>query len=221
MPESPVTRTSGPVAGGRKVGRKPAFTADDAVAAAVAEGIDRFTLSAVAQRLGVVTAALYRIFPSRDDLVLAALDQAGSTLALPEPGSPWRQTLRLWADECWRVCEDYPGLSRLVYTFPIAPTRIDHVFTAYADNLAAQGKTAGQARFALDMLGDTVFTSHMGAESMRALHGGGKTGLDVLREAVGDADVFYRPDDSWAGREVADTKIDFILTALEHDWPEF
>ncbi|WP_245650250.1 TetR/AcrR family transcriptional regulator [Millisia brevis] len=210
----------GAVRGGRKVGRKPAFTAAEVVGAAVAEGIDRFTLAAVAERLGVVTTAIYRLFPSREDLVIACLDAAGASIALPQPDMHWRSTLRLWADECWRVCEDYPGLSRLVYAFPIAPTRIAHVFAAYADNLAAQGRTPRQAMFALDFIGDTVFASHLGVDSMRAVDDSGTSGLDRVRGAVGEADGAFRPEESWATRSAMDTKVEFILTGLEHDWPE-
>lgn len=210
----------GAIPGGRKVGRRPAFTAADVVAAAVAEGIDRFTLSAVAKRLGVVTTAIYRIFPSREDLVIACLDAAGATIALPEPDMHWRDSLRLWADECWRVCEEYPGLGRLVYTYPLAPTRIQGVFSAYADNLATQGKTPRQAMFALDFLGDTVFASHWGVESMRSVNDTGKRGLDTVRDALGDRDALFRPEESWASRRAMDTKVEFILTGLERNWPE-
>ncbi|MBM9463641.1 TetR/AcrR family transcriptional regulator [Aeromicrobium sp. YIM 150415] len=208
-------------AGGRKVGRKPAFTADDVVAAAVAEGVDRFTLSAVAERLGVVTAAIYRLFGSREDLVTACLDAAGATIVLPEPAASWRDTLRRWADECWRVCEDYPGLSRLVYAYPAAPTRIENVFKAYADHLAAQGKTPRQAMFALDFIGDTVFASHLGVESMRAVDEDGRTGLDTVRDAIGESGSPLHPEESWTTRKAMDTKIEFILTGLEQNWPEF
>lgn len=209
------------VSGGRKAGRKPAFSARDVVAAAVAEGIDRFTLSAVADRLGVVTTAIYRVFPSREDLVIACLDSAGATIALPAPDMYWRETLQLWADECWRVCEEYPGLSRLVYSYPAASTRIERVIEAYARNLAAQGKTLRQAMFALDLLGDTVFACHLGVEAMRSVDEHGKTGLDTVRDAVGDSDALFRPEESWTGRKAMDTKVEFILTGLERHWPEF
>ncbi|MFP5021553.1 TetR/AcrR family transcriptional regulator [Pseudonocardia phyllosphaerae] len=215
----------GPVPGGRKVGRKPAFTAEDVVAAALAEGIDRFTLAAVAERLGVVTTALYRVFPARDDLVVACLDAAGATITLPGVDMHWRAALRLWADECWRICEDFPGLSRLVYTYPTAPTRIQYVFRAYATNLAAQGRTPGQAMFAIDFIGDTVFASHWGVESMRSVDERGRSGLEAVRDVVGDstrdADAMFNPDDSWTERTAMDVKIEFILAGLERDWPEF
>lgn len=219
MRDASPTPRGGGVPGGRKVGRKPAFTAADVVAAAIAEGIDRFTLSAVADRLGVVTTAIYRLFPSREDLVIACLDAAGATIALPEPGMRWREALRLWADECWRLCEEYPGLNRAVYVHPTAPTRIERVFRAYAENLGAQGRTPRQVMFALDFIGDTVLASHLGVEAMRRVDENGRSGLDAVRDAV-DPNAFLRPEESWTGREVMDTKIEFILTGLEEHWPE-
>lgn len=207
--------------GGPRLGRRPAFSAADAVAAALAEGIDHFTLSAVAKRLGVVTAAMYRIFPSRDDLVIACLDAVGATIARPDPGLSWRDTLRLWADECWRLCEQYPGLSRLVFATPVASTRIADVIAVYAENLAGQGKSRRQAMFALDFLGDTVFSSHLGVEAMRSVNSEGRTGLDLVRDSAAAEDSLFRPEDSWTGRTIMDTKVDFILAGLEHEWPEF
>ncbi|XKK38812.1 TetR/AcrR family transcriptional regulator [Nocardiopsis sp. ARC36] len=220
MCDPPSIPRRGGVPGSRKVGRKPAFTAADVVAAAIAEGIDRFTLSAVADRLGVVTTAIYRLFPSREDLVIACLDAAGATIALPEPGAHWRAALRLWADECWRLCEEFPGLNRAVYIHPTAPTRIERVFRAYAENLGAQGKTPRQAMFALDFIGDTVFASHLGVEAMRTVDEDGRSGLDAVRDEIGDANAVLRPEDSWTGREVMDTKIEFILRGLPEHWPE-
>ncbi len=220
MPRSPKSEKHSAFSSPR-LGRKPAFEAQDAVEAALAEGIDQFTLSAVARRLKVVPAAIYRLFPSRDDLVVACIDAVGATLATPEPGWHWQDTLRLWADECWRLCETYKGLSRLVFAFPVAPTRINRVISVYADNLVAQGKTRKQAMFALDFLGDTVFSCHLGVESMRSLDIHGKSGLDTIREAVGEEDTLFLPEESWTGRKAMDTKVDFIVTGLERTWPEF
>ena len=207
--------------GGPKLGRKPVFSAGEAVDAAVAEGIDTFTLSAVARRLGVVTAAIYRVFSSRDDLVNACVDRAVASIALPEQGMHWQDTLRLWANECWRLCEEYRGLSRLVFAYPAAQTRITHIVAVYEQNLMAQGKNRKQTMFALDFIGDTVFSSHLGVDSMRALDDEGKSGLDTVRDAVGDMDTLFQPDDSWMGRAVMDKKVSFILTGLEQNWPEF
>lgn len=210
---------SAPRYAGRKTGRKPVFTERDVIAAALDEGVDRFTLAAVARRLGVVTAAIYRLFGSRDEVVVACLDHIAAGIRLPPADADWRAVLRLWADECWRVCEDFPGLSRVVYTYPQAFTRIEGVLVEYARCLAAHGRTERQAMFALDFIGDTVIACHLGVESWRTLDADGVSGYDRVREAV-DAGSLIEPRESWRERGVVDTKIDFIVAGLEHRWPE-
>ncbi len=204
---------------GRKAGRKPAFTEQDVVAAALAEGLDRFTLSAIARRLGVVTTAIYRRFDSREEIVVACLDRIAAGIRTPDDTMGWQATLRLWADECWRVCDDFPGLSRVVYAYAPAFTRIEGVITEYARCLAVHGKTPGQALFALDFIGDTVFACHLGVESWRTTDAGGVTGFARVQEAVGSGSII-EPRESWRERGVVDVKIDFIIAGLAHHWPE-
>lgn len=197
----------------RKVGRKPAFDADDVIDAAFAEGVDRFTMAAVADRLGVVTPAIYRVFRSRDEIEAAALRRAAASIALPAPGSDWRAVLRMWADECWKVCEDHRGLTRAVFANPIAFNHIEHVAAAYAGALAADGWTVGQSAFALDFLGDTVFASHLGIQAMRAVDDAGESGYDRARRAAAD-DAVFRPEPAWIDRTALDAKVDFIIAGL-------
>ncbi|MFF2083219.1 TetR/AcrR family transcriptional regulator [Nocardia sp. NPDC058176] len=207
-------------AAGKKVGRKPAFTEQDVIRAAMDEGIDKFTLAAVADRIGVVTTAIYRLFASRDDIVIACLDTIAATIRHPDPDATWQDTLHRWADECWRVCEENPGLPRVVYAFPPSFTRIAHILEAYAASLTPQGITPAQAMFALDFLGDTVFACHLGVQAMRSLDPAGTSGLDRVREALGDNTSVLQPQESWTGRGSTDVKVRFIISALEHDWPE-
>ncbi|GAA5061239.1 TetR/AcrR family transcriptional regulator [Nocardia callitridis] len=207
-------------AAGKKVGRKPAFTDNDVVQAAINEGIDRFTLAAIGDRIGVATTAIYRLFPSRDDIVIACLDAVAATIRRPAPGSDWRTTLRLWSDECWRICEEYPGLDRTVYSFAPAFTRIADVLGDYAENMAAAGITHGQAMFALDFIGDTVFACHLSVVAMRTTDRNGATGLERVREALGDNTTGFQPRESWTDRGVIDIKLDFIITGLDRHWPE-
>ncbi|WP_439030808.1 TetR/AcrR family transcriptional regulator [Gordonia terrae] len=204
---------------GKKAGRKPAFTEQDVIAAVLEEGIDRFTLAGVAKNLGVVTAALYRLYSSRENLVVACLDHIAATFRLPDENDDWRTILRLWSDECWRLCEAYPGLSRVVYSYAPAFTRIEHIITEYARCLAIQGKTHQQAMFALDFLGDTVFACYLGVESWRTRDGDGVTGFEHVQSAV-DSGSIIEPREKWLERGVVDTKVDFIILGLEHSWPE-
>jgi AcrR family transcriptional regulator len=50
-------------------GRPPQISRDDVVGAALAIGLDRFTMTSVAERLGVTTPALYTHVSSRDELL--------------------------------------------------------------------------------------------------------------------------------------------------------
>lgn len=207
--------------GGRKVGRKPTFSRREAIAAAFAEGVDSFTLAGVAKRLGVATPAIYRLFPSREDLVRACIEEAGSTIQLPELDDPWRDVLQMWANECWRLSEEYPGISRLVFAMPTAPVQVESVITTYVESIVNNGKTPRQAVFALDFIGDTVFASHLGVETMRHKNVDGETGLDAMRKALEASESSLTAEDSWASRSILDSKVEFILRGLEYVWPEF
>ncbi|MGV9410705.1 TetR/AcrR family transcriptional regulator [Nocardia sp. NPDC003693] len=207
-------------AAGKKVGRKPAFGREDVVRAAMEEGLDTFTLAAIAERIGVGAPAIYRLYPSRDDIVVACLDAIAATIALPEPGMDWRETLRQWANECWRMCEENPRLPLVVYSYAPAFTRITEVLEAYGAHLSGQGITPGQTSFALDFLGDTVFACHLGVQTMRTTDPSGATGLDQVRRALADKSSILQPQDSWQQRGLTDLKIEFIITGLEHNWPE-
>lgn len=206
---------------GRKTGPKPSFTRDDVVDAALAVGIDTFTLAQVAQRIGVVTSAVYRRFDSRNDLLDACLARAASTIVVPDPGMGWQDVCRLWAGECWRVCEDFPGLARVIYSYAPAFANVGGVALSYVAALAEHGVSDRQAGFALDFLGDTVLACRLGIESMRAVDADGVRGLDRAKDAV-DRTVPenpFRPDDTWADRGFMDVKVDFIIRGLEQHWP--
>lgn len=191
------------------------------VDAAIGLGLDTFTLAKVAERIGVVTSAVYRRFDSRDDLLDACLARAASTIAVPRPGMTWQEICRLWADECWRVCEGFPGLARTVYSYAPAFAHVGPVAGAFARALEGHGYSRGQVEFALDFLGDTVFSCRLGVESMRATDESGATGLDRVRERidVGSPDHPFPPDDSWTDRGFTDVKVEFIIEGLERNWP--
>ena len=207
---------------GRKTGPKPTFTRDDVVDAALAIGMDSFTLAQVAKRIGVVTSAVYRRFDSRDDVLDACLTRAADTIAAPEPGMTWQELCRLWADECWRVCEDFPGLARVLYSYAPAFATIGNVAGAYTDALEQTGRTRGQAACALDFLGDTVLACRLGVESMRMVNDQGVSGLQRAKERVekDHPDHPFQPEDSWADRGFTDVKVDFIIDGLARHWPE-
>ena len=92
-----------------------------------AEGAARLSLRAVARSLGMVSSALYRYFPSRDDLLTAliidaydslgeAAEAANERVADAEPLERWTavaEAVRLWALE-------HPHEYALIYGSPRA-----------------------------------------------------------------------------------------------------
>ncbi|MGW6473608.1 TetR/AcrR family transcriptional regulator [Streptomyces nigra] len=91
-----------------------------------AEGAARLSLRAVARSLGMVSSALYRYFPSRDDLLTAliidaydslgeAAEGANERVADAEPLERWTavaEAVRLWA-------LDHPHQYALIYGSPV------------------------------------------------------------------------------------------------------
>ncbi|MGP6173264.1 TetR/AcrR family transcriptional regulator [Corynebacterium sp. A21] len=202
-----------------KRGRKPAFSREDVIATAVEIGIDRATITEISRRLGVVPAALYRLFESRDDIIHACLDQIQEGYAVPAPGMEWRELLQLWADESWRMCEEIPGLENVLYGMPTAMIHIDNIAKVYAEALVAGGRTPGQALFAISFVSDTVLVSHLGIIAMRSCDESGTRGLDRIIAQTGP-EAFLQPDPSWIETDSVSTKLNFIFEGLERDWPE-
>lgn len=82
----------------------------EAIATAViAVGFRDLTFAAVAERLGVGQATLYRHASNRDELVRLGLDRALRIAEWPEEDGEWRPLLERWAIAAWRVWEQHPG----------------------------------------------------------------------------------------------------------------
>jgi AcrR family transcriptional regulator len=69
----------------------------------VAEGAQRLSLRAVARELGMVSSALYRYFPSRDDLLTALIIDAYDSLGASAEAA-LAGTTRVGARHRWRAC---------------------------------------------------------------------------------------------------------------------
>lgn len=205
---------------GRKTGPKPSFTVDDVVDAALEIGIARFTLAQVANRIGVSTSAVYRLFDSRDDLVHACLARGAASMEWPN-GSPdsWQEVLREWAETSWEACERYPGLDEVLFTFPGAFRHVQGVARSLIKSLCGFGFTEPQALFALDFIGDTVISTHLSISTLRNPGEDGRTGFEQMVALEQEDDVF-KPQESWIGRGFLDAKLDFIIAGLEERRPE-
>lgn len=133
-----------------------------------AEGAERLSLRAVARELDMVSSALYRYFPSRDDLLTALIIDAYDALgAAAEKADQQEEDLRdRWRAVCravraWAVA--HPHEYALIYGSPVA---------GYA---APQDTVQPAARVPLVLIG-----------IIRAAHEGGKlAALDEVPEPTG------------------------------------
>lgn len=99
---------------------------DQARGQLAAEGAARLSLRAVARELGMVSSALYRYFPSRDDLLTALIVDAYNALgevaeqAFERAGTA--DPLRSWGEVCRAVRRwalDHPHEYALIYGSPV------------------------------------------------------------------------------------------------------
>ncbi|MYS21052.1 transcriptional regulator, TetR family [Streptomyces sp. DvalAA-14] len=108
-----------------------------------AEGAARLSLRAVARELGMVSSALYRYFPSRDDLLTAliidaydaigaAAEAALAEAAAAEPADRWIAVCRAARD--WAVA--HPHEYALIYGSPVPG------YSAPADTIAPASRVA-------------------------------------------------------------------------------
>lgn len=199
-------------------GRKPRFREQDVLREAMAMGLDRFTLTGIAERLGVVTSALYRLFPNRDMIVEKCLQQVVAEWRTPDPGMTWQDTLRLWGSELHRLIGTFDGLAGTIMRYEYSGWLLDNVWAAYTEPLLASGWTRGQIIFALQIVADIDTGAGLRAE--------GAPGAEL----VGDpADWRWQErhrsripvEDLWATTPSARTKIELVITGLEHHWPDF
>lgn len=87
-----MARPSPPTAGPRAGGRPRSPEADEAIASATVEllaevGYDGLSMERVASRAGVGKATVYRRFPSKVELVVAAIDTVAAGVPIPDTGA--------------------------------------------------------------------------------------------------------------------------------------
>jgi TetR/AcrR family tetracycline transcriptional repressor len=108
----------------RRPGPRPRFTrqelATKALAIMDAHGSEALTMRRLAAELGVGTMTLYRYFPSKDDVVDAAIELAAPEVELPQPGTgPWKEQLATLARSLFRAGRRHPTLARERFNRPL------------------------------------------------------------------------------------------------------
>jgi AcrR family transcriptional regulator len=85
-----------------------------------AQGAGALTMRKLAAELGMGTMALYRYFPSKQELIDAAIEIAAPEIELPEPGAaPWRQQLTDMARALFHAGRRHPTLARERFDRPL------------------------------------------------------------------------------------------------------
>ena len=99
---------------------------DEARRQLAAEGAQRLSLRAVARSLGMASSAVYRYFPSRDDLLTAliidAYDALGAAVEAADAAHPRPALRQRWRAACHAVrtwARDHPHEYALIYGSPV------------------------------------------------------------------------------------------------------
>jgi AcrR family transcriptional regulator len=108
----------------RRPGPTPRFTREQlarrALALMDAHGTGALTMRRLAEDLGMGTMALYRYFPSKNDLVDAAVEVAAPEIELPEPGgAPWKDQLASLARTLFQAGLRHPSVARERFDRPL------------------------------------------------------------------------------------------------------
>jgi AcrR family transcriptional regulator len=108
----------------RRPGPSPRYTREELAKRALgimdAQGAEGLTMRGLAAELGMGTMALYRYFPSKRDLMDAAIEIAAPEIELPEPGAaPWKEQLAVLARALFRAGLRHPSLARERFERPL------------------------------------------------------------------------------------------------------
>jgi AcrR family transcriptional regulator len=96
---------------------------------AIAQGLDRLSVAAVARELGVTDMAVYRYVASREDLYARAAARAHATHPSGIASTDWRRYLVEVAEDAWQLAHRHPGVERYVLDGPYHPETLE-VFAA-------------------------------------------------------------------------------------------
>ncbi|MGO1264540.1 MAG: TetR/AcrR family transcriptional regulator [Brevibacterium aurantiacum] len=145
---------------------RPQALAGDAIAEAVlATGFTGLTFAAVAGRLGVGQATLYRHAANRDELVRLGLDLALRRTKWPDLDGSWRPLLERWALVSWHAWEAHPG-AVLEATRGVIPASMIQLSDRVGVALVNRGFTPRNAVLAVDLVFDLVADSRRGVETL-------------------------------------------------------
>jgi AcrR family transcriptional regulator len=103
---------------------------EEAMSLAAEEGVERLSMRALAQRLGVGAMSLYTYVPGREELFELMIDRAWAARTKADPIQPWRAQVEHHARQAWEMYETYPWMIHAnMWRMPLGP----HVLDAQED----------------------------------------------------------------------------------------
>ena len=198
-------------------GRKPVFDKEQAVQAALEEGVATFSLRGVADKLGIKPPALYRMFSSRDELQAAAMQKLAEHINDPAVTTTWQDALRLFSSRSWDLFSRYPEAPTVIMTNPEAIIGVLPGFRRLIDRLVRLNIPGGFpcASFAVDFIGDITITTFIQMRSFTTTDAAGETPLDRYTTSADDNDDVFGMKDM-PGTGFLDSKVEFIIAGIEH-----
>ncbi|WP_086819359.1 TetR/AcrR family transcriptional regulator [Allokutzneria sp. NRRL B-24872] len=182
------------------------------------EGVEAFSLRALAKELGVGPMALYTYFRGKDELIDAVRDHLFSTRKLSSAQGPWQQQLRSVATGLRELLLEHPCLLRILASRPLKGPETAAATETVVRALREAGfskENAARAHTSLFtfVLGAALWESQMNAEKQDPE---GRRRLRATMAAVSEVD--YPTVVDLAGELAAtsggDAQFEFGLTAL-------
>jgi AcrR family transcriptional regulator len=151
---------SGPTAAPGRVGRPPRIDRDAIAAAVLDIGLERASMKAVAERLGVSVPGLYHHVRNRKELLLLAAERSMADVRVPEDrGQHWSEWLREWARYSRASLADDPELFNQFLSGALSWDSMVEVIDSVILVLNRQGFTPVEAKAAWDAVGRVALGS--------------------------------------------------------------
>ncbi len=148
---------------GAKRGRPSRINREVIARAALAIGLDKVTIPALAAHLQIDHSSLYHHIKGRDDVLTLAAELAVTELAWQAPASAdWQQQLIALTDAIWLLYESNPGLAECFHQAEVSPTVGIRSFAQSVASLQQQGFSLDDAVVTVDMLVDMVQACFVG-----------------------------------------------------------
>ncbi|MEQ3550300.1 TetR/AcrR family transcriptional regulator [Pseudonocardia nematodicida] len=180
MPTTPDARA------GRRPGPKPRLTRDEIVEAAVAVGVDRLSVAAVADRLGVAPGTLYRYVGGLDEIATAAVALVLARTPLSRVDGGWRAFLEAEAALSFDTLLRHAALVRDLDSDlgAVAADRMQRIIAVLRAAGFGLGAATRVADAVLDIVADGVHQTHWVNDGHGELTGPARTYLATLEEPL-------------------------------------